>query len=338
MRNRWWSVTGLLLVSVIAAGCSAPADEGSSKDGPGGWTYVDDRGVRVSTEDTPRRIIAQVSAAGALKDFGVQVTGTFGPLVRDDGSIEPEAGSIDPSKVTNVTGPGYGQLDMERVATLRPDLLVSGMYAEFSGLWHLVQDQEEIVKRIVPTAGIEQSGRSLPKTIQAYRKLAGRLGADVNSERVRRDEQRFHAAAERLRGIGAELRSQGRTILAIGGTPQEFFVVVPGRNPDLDYYLKELGLPIVTPKHPDTEGGGYFERLSWENSSAYSGDILLWDTRDASMRPEQMMRNPVFAARESAASNRFVQWDAVAPFSYTSYADIMNTLADQLQATMRKFD
>ncbi|CAM03347.1 iron complex transport system substrate-binding protein [Saccharopolyspora erythraea NRRL 2338] len=332
MRRKIGAIAGLIAVTGALAGCAPP--EPAADSAGGRWSYTDDRGVTVNADQRPQRFIAQVSAAGALKDFGVDVVGTFGPLVKDDGTTENEAGSVNPAEVTDVTGPAYGELNMERVASLHPDLLVSGKYAEFPGLWHLTQDQEETAKSIVQTVGVQQSGVALPESIRKYEELARALGGDVDSPRVRADEEAFNAAAQRLRGLGERLRSQNRSILAVGGTPQEYFVVVPARNPDLGYYVRELGLPITTPAHPDTAGGGYFERLSWENANAYSGDILLWDTRRASMNPEQMKQNPLFAAQPAAAANRFVEWDAVAPMSYASYARIMNKLADQIERTM----
>jgi len=313
------AVLGLGL-AVVAAGCAPP------RPAPAGWSYVDDRGVRVTAEAVPRRIIAQVSAAGALGDFGVPVVGTFGS--RED------ARGIDLRGVPDVTGPGYGELDLERTAALQPDLLVSGKYAEFDGLWHLTAEHERRVRALAPTAGVLQSGRSLPETVEGYRALARALGADVGAPRVREAEERFRRAADRLRGIGARMRAEGRSILAIGGTKQEFFVVVPARNPDLDFYVRELGLPITTPARPDTAGGGYFERLSWENAAAYRADVLLWDTRRASLPPEEMLRHPVFAARESAARRRFVAWEAVAPFGPGTCATTMNRLADGLESVL----
>ncbi len=311
--------------TLSACGSSQPEQTGD------GWSYTDDRGITVTRPERPQQIVAQVSAGAALQDFGVKIAGTFGPLVRDDGSVEPEAGSLDPKALTDVTGAGYGEVNLERLASLHPDLLVSGKYAEYPGLWHLVEDQEQKVKQIVPTAGVQQSGIALPAAIGKYKELARALGADVESPKVKADEQAFHAAASRLRDIGARMKAEGKSILAIGGTKEEFFVVVPARNPDLDYYVKELGLPITTPANPDQAGGGYFERLSWEKANAYPGDIFLWDARSASMTPEQMKQNPVFAATPAASADRFVEWDAVAPMSHASYAKIMNELADQLQ-------
>ncbi|GAA4839553.1 ABC transporter substrate-binding protein [Saccharopolyspora rosea] len=319
------TITVLAVAMFAVAGCGSPARQQAV-----GWSYRDDRGVTVTAERRPVRIVAQVSAAGALQDFGVRAVGTFGPLVRDDGSTEPEAGSVDPRAVTDVTGPGYGEINLERLASLHPDLLVSGKYAGYPGLWHLTEEQERMVRRVVPTLGVRQSGISLPDSIARYRELARALGGDVDSPRVRADEAAFHAAAQRLRDIGTRMRAEGRTILAVGGTEQEYFVVAPQRNPDLDFYVRELGLPITAPRHPDTASGGYFERLSWENAGAYRADVLLWDARPASLPPERMKQNPVFAAQPAAAANRFVEWDAVAPMSYASYTRIMNRLAAQL--------
>lgn len=328
MRRRIRVLAGLCLAACSAVACAAPGDD---RTGGARWSFTDGRGVTVTDDKVPERIIAQVSAAGALSDFGVNVVGTFGPLMRQDGTVEPEAGSVDPRRVTDVTGPGYGEINMELAASLQPDLLVSGKYAGFAGLWHLTQDQEEKVKGFVPTVGIEQSGRPLPDAIAAYQNLARALGGDVDSPRARADKAAFDAAAQRLRQLGTRLRAEGRTILAVGGSPQEFYVAVPERAPDLDYYADGLGLPIVTPRHPDLPGGAYFERLSWENADTYRGDVYLWDTRSASMTPQQMKKNPLFAAQPAAAQDRFAEWDAVAPLSYTSYAKIMNKLADQLE-------
>ncbi|TWF95763.1 ABC transporter substrate-binding protein [Saccharopolyspora dendranthemae] len=325
----------LAAVSLAAVGTLSACGSSQPEQAGNGWSYTDDRGVVVNRPERPQQIVAQVSAAAALQDFGVAIAGTFGPLVRDDGSVEPEAGTLDPRQVTDVTGAGYGEVNLERLASLHPDVLVSGKYAEYPGLWHLVEDQEQKVKQIVPTLGVAQSGIALPAAIRKYQELARALGADVESPKVKSDERAFEAAAGRLREIGARMKSQGKTILPIGGTKEEFFVVVPARNPDLDYYVKELGLPITAPRDPDQASGSYYERLSWEKANAYPGDIMLWDARSASMTPEQMKQNPVFAATPAARANRFVEWDAVAPMSHASYAKIMNKLADQIESHLK---
>ncbi len=336
MRGKISAGIGLLAIAGLVAGCSSPT--GSESTGSeGAWSFTDDRGVAVRADEQPKRIIGQVSSAAALQDFGVPIAGTFGPLTSRDGSPERQAGSIDPSRVTDVTGNSYGELNMERVAIARPDLLVSGKYAGFGGLWHLNEQQERKVSEIVPTAGIQQDGKPLPEVIGRYEELARALGADVASPKVEQDKRAFDAATHRIAELGKKLRSQNRSILTVGGTREQYYVVSPGRNPDLAYYAKELGLPITEPANPDVAGGGYFEHLSWERASAYQGDIMLWDTREASLPPEQMKQNPTFASLPSVKADRFVPWDALAPYSYASYAKTMNQLADRIEAKLATF-
>lgn len=317
-----------VLTVVVLAGCGAsqPAEGGN-------WSFTDDRGENITAPARPQRVIAQVSAAGALHDFGVKVVGTFGPLRKADGGVEAEAGSIDPATVTDVTGGGYGELDLEKVAGLSPDLLVSGKYAEYGGLWHVTEEQEKAVRRIVPTLGVAQSGKALPDTISRYRDVARALGGDVESARVKGDEEAFGEASERIRKIGERMRAENKTVAAVGGTTQGYFVAVPARAPDLAYYVS-LGLPIITPNNPDAPGGGYFERLSWENAGAYKTDVVMWDNRRDSNTPAQMKQHPTFAALPAAVGERFVEWDAVSPMSYAGYAKIMTKVADQLELSL----
>lgn len=288
----------------------------------------------MTTDGPPERVVAQVSAAGALQDFGVPIVGTFGPLERDDGSAEPEAGNIDPNEVTDVTGSGYGEVNAERLAALDPDVVVAGKYPDYPGLWHLTEEQEQMVNRFAPTIGVQQAGLQLPEGISKYQRAAEALGSDPDSERVRRDEAAFQRAADRLRTLGERMRAQDQSILAVGGNRESFYAVNPPSHPDLAYYAEQLGLPLVVPDNPDQDGGSYFETLSWENADAYPADVLLWDSRSESLPPEEMRSNPVFAQREEVAADRFVEWEAVAPMSYASYATIMNELADELQAQL----
>ncbi len=327
------TVAAVLLIGLVAGcGGNAPAEQQQ-----GGWSFKDDRGKEVTAPKRPERVVAQVSAAGALKDYGVNVVGTFGPLKRPDGSTDPEAGSIDPSQVTDITGPGYGEIDIEKFAALNADLVVAGYYPEVTGLWHLTAEFEEKVAKIAPTVGIGQSKIDLPQGIKRFRDLAQSLGGDVGSAKVKAGEEAFTKAADRLKAIGTKMTAANQKIQVVGADPKLFYVAVPARNPDLDWYSKELGLPLLTPAQPDTEGGGYFQSLSWENSGMYKEHVIMWDTRQHVLDPEKMKEgHPVFQALPAVQAGRFVEWNAVAPLSYASYSGIMNKLADQLDAALAR--
>lgn len=60
--------------------------------------------------------------------------------------------------------------------------------------------------------------------------------------------------------------------------------------------------------------------------------MILWDSRAASLPPEGMKGNPVFASLPAAAEDRFVPWVAVIPPSYAAYAEVMDDLADGIEA------
>jgi len=133
------------------------------------------------------------------------------------------------------------------------------------------------------------------------------------------------------------MTAANQKIQVVGADPKLFYVAVPARNPDLDWYSKELGLPLLTPDKPDTEGGGYFQSLSWENSGTYKEHVIMWDTRQHVLDPEKMKEgHPVFQGLPAVQANRFVEWNAVAPLSYSSYAAIMNKLADQLDEVLAR--
>jgi iron complex transport system substrate-binding protein len=133
------------------------------------------------------------------------------------------------------------------------------------------------------------------------------------------------------------MTAANQKIQVVGADPKLFYVAVPARNPDLDWYVKELGLPLLTPDQPDTEGGGYFQSLSWENSGTYKEHVIMWDTRAHVLNPEKMKEgHPVFQALPAVQANRFVEWNAVAPLSFSSYSKIMNKLADQLEQVLAR--
>lgn len=326
------AVAAVLLLGLVAGcGGNAPTEQ------QGQWSFKDDRGKEVTAPQRPQRVVAQVSAAGALKDYGVNVVGTFGPLKKSDGTTDPEAGSIDPSQVTDITGPGYGEIDFEKFAALNADLVVAGYYPEVTGLWHLTAEFEEKVLKVAPTVGIGQSKIQLPDGIKRFRELAKALGGDVESAKVKADEESFTKAADRLKAIGAKMKAANQQIQVVGADPKLFYVAVPARNPDLDWYVQELGLPLLVPDKPDTEGGGYFQSLSWENSGTYKTHVIMWDTRQHVLSPEQMKEgHPVFQALPAVRANRFAEWNAVAPLSFASYAKIMNKLADQLEQVLAR--
>ena len=313
-------VTGLLALAACGSGSG-----GAESSGDGPWTYTDDRGETITADSTPARIVAQVSIAAGLWDLGIESVGVFGPLKTVDGSVDPQAGNVDPGKVTDVSTAAYGELDLEKLAELEPDLVVTNMFLP-PELWYINAATEKKAEKLVPILAVDFKDASLIESIERVQKVAEALGADLGSVAAEQGRKDFDEASDRLRAVGKALA--GKQILVVSATPDRVYLGDPARFPDLDYFTT-LGLPLVKADAPD---GSYWEDLSWENADKYDADIVLWDSRDNGATLEQLEQQPAFSAVRAARNGAYVPWQAVAPYSFAGYAKVMNELADLLEA------
>lgn len=314
------AASALALLTLAACGSSSSDD---SADGP--WSYTDDRGTKISLGSTPKRLVVQSSIAAGLADLGVDVVGAFGPLKLADGSPDPQAAGLDIDKVTDVTGGGeYGTLDLEKLASLKPDLIITNMYVP-PELWYLNDATAKKVDKLAPIAAIDFKGDSLIESLEDVQKIADRLGADLKSDRAAEGRKAFDVVSQRLRTIGKELGS--RQIAVVSTTPDLYYVADPAQFPDIAYY-QSLGLPVI---QATPEKNSYWDELSWENADTYDADIVMWDTRILEAGLKSLRAQPAFATIKAAKDDAFVPWEAVAPTSFASYAKVMNRLADDLE-------
>lgn len=307
---------------LLAAGCGSSPDDASSSSPDRAWSFTDDRGRALSLDHQPTVIVAQSSIAAALEDAGVEVTGVFGPLETEDGDVDPQASGLEPDEVTDVTSTGeYGDLDLERLAALEPDVVISNMFVP-PALWYLNEATEKKVDGLTQTLGIDFQGKTVVETIEAVAAVARELGGD--DEDAAEDKAAFEAAGERLREIGAELGN--RQILAVAPTTDLLYAADPDQFPDLAYY-RSLGLPIVS---VEAEPASYWDELSWEKADKYAADIVLYDVRDPGGK-EILEKQPAFGQLVGAKEGNYEPWQAVAPPSHRAYAEVMNALADRLE-------
>jgi iron complex transport system substrate-binding protein len=306
--------------------CGSSDSESGSKDS-GAFSYTDDLGTKISLDEAPERLLVQSSMAAALTDLGLgdKIVGVFGPL-RADGDAAQVAG-LDIESVTDVTGAGeYGDVDVEKAASLKPDLIVTSVYLE-PDLWYLNEAAATDLKKLAPIMVVSFDGKSLPELLDGTERAAEALGADLESEKVTATHDAFTAAGERVKKISAQLGD--RTILAGSAAQDYYYVSNPKVSPDLSYWVEELGLPITIPDNPDE--GGYFESLSWEKADKYPADIFLYDDRIGESGLKLLDSEKVFATLDAAKNKAYVPWASVAPPSYQAYADLMDRLADDLE-------
>ncbi|MEU6779285.1 ABC transporter substrate-binding protein [Nonomuraea angiospora] len=317
------SAAGLAAALTLAACGGEPAATGGSAPAASapvtqGWTFTDDRGKKVEQPKTPSRIVAQVGAAAALWDFGVRPVAVFGPHKLKDGTKDPQVGNVD---ITRVQGLGnvWDEFNVEQYIALQPDLLVSSMYVKGT-LWYVPEKSKDTIEQVAPTAGVMLTGRSATQVIGKYEELAKSLGADMQG--VPEAKARMEAATKEL------AQFKNLKILMMSGGPDAMWVVNPPEYPDI-VHLVDAGLDVVKPAKVDE--GGFFQTLSWENADEYDADVILYDTRTQSLKPEEMMKKPTFAKLPAVKAGQLYPWNAEAPYSYQGYAAFLEGLAANLK-------
>ncbi|MCN9239340.1 ABC transporter substrate-binding protein [Streptomyces sp. RY43-2] len=278
---------GALGLGAALAACG----DGKSSDGSGSataaasgpWSFKDDRGQTATADRTPSSIVAFVSVAAALHDYGVEVKGVFGPTRTKSGKADVQAGDLDIDKLT-LLGNEWGQFDIEKYAALAPDLLVTTMFDDAGTLWYVPDESKKKILAVgAPSVGISVYDRQLTEPLQRMLQLAKGLGADPSSAKITRAKKRFEDAAARLRA--AAKANPGIRVLVGSASQEVFYVSGSDLSIDLEYF-KALGVDIVEPSASALKAsGGWYESLSWENVDKYPADVILMDNRTSAIQP-----------------------------------------------------
>ncbi|SFP82048.1 iron complex transport system substrate-binding protein [Amycolatopsis arida] len=288
------------------------------------WTYTDDRG-RVLDGPRPTRIVAQVTAAAALWEFGVRPVGIFGPATLPDGRPTSQAGAVDVASVTSL-GNVWGEFDFDAYVGLRPELLVSVVYQN-DELWYVPAEQVDQVERAAPTVGVNLAGVPMLDAIGEFADLAAALGADVQTPAVTDAKAAFERADQEFAAVVRE-RLSGQRVLVTSATQDHLYVGEPNAFPSVKH-LMQRGMPLVVPEQ--TTDSGYWEALSWENAGKYPVDVILLDSREGNLQADDLAAFPTWARLPAVRAGRVISWNMELPFSYRALATELTHLTDHLR-------
>ncbi|MFE1326280.1 ABC transporter substrate-binding protein [Streptomyces sp. NPDC058741] len=278
---------GALGLGALVTACGGEDSQGGGSDATGAatsgpWSFKDDRGQTVELGKAPASIVAFTGVAAALYDYGISVKGVFGPTRTPDGKPDVQAGDMDVSEVT-VLGNAWDQFNVEKYATLAPDVLISTMFDDAGTLWYVPESSKDKIAKLAPSVGISVYDRQLTAPLQRMWELAESLGGDMESAKAAGAKKRFEEASERLRK--AAKANPGLTVMAGSASQELFYVSGTNLSVDLEYF-KALGVNFVEPpEKAKAEGGGWFESLSWENVDKYQADIIMMDDRTSAIQP-----------------------------------------------------
>ena len=326
-----WSTTSsrrrlLAAATALALFRAQPTDAQEATAAAGGeWSYTDDVGTTVALPRRPERIVGYLPLAAALWDYGLRPVGVYGTTLRPDGAPEVFAGNLDLDAVASL-GETYGEMDVEKLVALRPDIIINDRWFEATDVWGLDPSAVEQIRQIAPIVEITFTGRAVTETLASVEKLAVALGADAGTPEIVQSKRAFERAAAELKG--AIVAKPGLTVMFMSGTPEEsLWVANPRQSADMTFY-RSLGLDVVVPDIPAEE---YWEELSWEQAGKYAVDLFLIDSRQWSATGELLTTIPTFASLPAAQAGQFGAWDIEYVPSYQGFTPVIEKLTEVIR-------
>ncbi len=325
-------VTSVAVPALLLAGCSGASGSngsgsGSDADGAGSttaqgpWSYEDATGTTVKTDETPKRVVVLNDIAISFIEYGLRPVGTFGQLTM---AKDARFDDLDTDGVTQL-GEAYGDIDLEELAALKPDLVVTSVYPKDEqgtldttqpGYGFKDKQQQEQVEAIAPVVQVKWGGEG-EDVIEEIADLAESLGAPEKT--VEAAEQRFDEAEDTLERAAKESDVSVVSMFADGSGA---YVTRPSDEPTLQMY-SSFGVDFVTPEPK----GYYWGIYSWENAGQITGDVILLSQQGYQVA--DLEKQPTFADNPALEAGQVHSWTFPA-LDYASQAEYMTQLAGWL--------
>jgi len=313
------------------------------------WTYTDDRGVTASGPRYPQRIVAQITAAATLAEFGMQdrIVGVFGPqYVTASFVYETHVGQLDLNKVVNL-GEEWDHFDIQAFRDMKPDLLVSITYcggpatavtcSEQDALWWLPANVTAEAGYIVPTLAVRVNGlrTGVQEIVPKFSLMAQALSGNEPSSKEETERTAMLKAAEQFSEGAAAAHGKGIRILAFAAVGENVYIGNPTLDPVLSMF-NELGAPLIY-----HAGVDFWETVTWDGLDKYPADVLLYvpaSSRGSSV--EQMEENggDHWTQHPAVKAMQYSPWHAENVYTYRRARDFLVEFGAILRAASKVMD
>jgi iron complex transport system substrate-binding protein len=309
--NRRELIGGAAALIALLAGCGD--DEPASASGP--WSFTDDRGGKLSLEHVPKRIVTHEYAAIGLWDYGIRPVGIFGSI---EMTKQPLFDGLDTDGIEQI-GKAWGEINLEAMASLRPDLVVSTWWPGDGLLGGIKDDRvKDKIEEIAPIVGIHAQVPA-STTIDHFERLAIALGADAQDPKVKAQHERYDKAVQGLKAALAE--KQGLRAMAVYVDPELLYLAKVGDYSDLREY-RSWGLRFIGGESKDP----YWQKVSWENADRVRPDLILLDARAGSPTVEDLAKLPVWRDYAAVKAGQVTPWHMEEDVSYRVFSDHIEEL------------
>jgi iron complex transport system substrate-binding protein len=206
----------------------------------------------------PQRIVTPTQDQNALLpllELGVTPVGSAGHTLDDGTEIFRRTEGYDTSGVEWI-GPYGGEVDIEAVAALRPDLIVVEEFTE--------QPVYDRLSEIAPTVGIQIFGRPLTEALLEFAALVG------ETEQAEALQAAYDARVAQLLDDLGERRDSMSVSVISAGDPGQFSRADEGQA--IGTVMADLDLLRPAPQQGP---GGEFETYSLETLDQHDADVVL---------------------------------------------------------------
>jgi iron complex transport system substrate-binding protein len=313
------------LVSVMAlAACGTSTSGTASAPTSQAWSYTDALGHTVTLAHRPTRVAGLNDVIVSLLEYGVKPVASFG--YSSIGADQRFAG-LDTKGIVQV-GTSYGQINLEKLAEARPQLIITDVYpvnakgtidrsqADYG--FENMQQQQEIAK-IAPVVTIYMGGNGASVVAQTT-KLAQSLGAKPSV--IAAAKATFEAAKTNLHQVATHSKVVATALYADSDGVD---VAKPADDPALRMYQDD-GVKMTVP----TAKGYYWADYSWENATKVGGDLLLLEQSGYDVAALQ--KQPTFAGNAALKAGQIHPWES-SGMDYVQQAAFMNKLAGLITAS-----
>lgn len=295
----------------------------------GTWRFTDDKGVTVTLDAPPERLIVDVNAAAPLWDFGIRPVAVFGWNVNGDHTFTDAAGAITPDDV-RIVGDATERFRIEDALALDPDLLITITWApdDPNDYWSIDGDILDQVKQAFPIIALSATNPA-DAAVQRFGELAAALGADLNSAAISVARSAYEAKVDEARQIFAD--QQDLVVEFIYASPEEMYLANPPVWGDLAFY-QSLGLnirPVTISDNP------FWQQLSLEDWSSFPCDVLFQSTRPGNLTIDQIETGTVSRLHPAAAAKQVFPWNQDFILSYQGMTAALEQILVGLRASRK---
>lgn len=313
----------LVVFSAGVTACTTDSAAGPQGEKSDAFSFTDDRGETVEVDAGELRIVAQEDAANALMHMGIEPVGIFGgaPLEQN-----PMLDGLDLSGIESV-GEVFGEIKMEKLVELNPDVIVSTFYTGDGVLFEDgvygfgTKKMQDEASEIAPILALDATQPS-SDVLRRFSEMAEAMGAD--GKEIADQRETWQKSVDALEATAAEHKDL--QVLAVTPDQSQVYFAVPKAFPDL-LDMRNWGVDMMEPSGKLVSS--YYEAASWENAAKYDPDVVLVDTRGYTLGTEELEKYPTWESMDAVRDGNVGEWVRVS-LNYEDYTEQIEGLTEVL--------